>query len=139
MNVVSIAMLLVAMILLLAACHVFTQPSPQPVVKFQGGDDTVSRRTTRRSTRLLSQAMADSVSGSTATVGEVPGQLQLSQMALTCAMCPPHRCTTGSRQALGIRPVVLGQKHLFLSLMADEGVYGFDRMPSLGCADETVR
>jgi para-nitrobenzyl esterase len=60
-------------------------------------------------------------------------QLQLGPLALTRAMCPPgslHDRIVKDWEA--IRSYVLKDGHLFLSLMADSGIYEFEPLASSG-------
>jgi para-nitrobenzyl esterase len=56
-----------------------------------------------------------------------PNQLQFGPLALTRAMCPPGSLHDQIVKQWGnIRSYVMKDGHLFLSLMADGGIYEFE-------------
>lgn len=121
-----------------------TSQQPQPagpplagtswqLVKFQGGDgkvlapDDPSKYTIAfdRNGNLTARIDCNRGRGTWASSG--PGSLQLSPMALTRALCPPGSLHDQiARQWTNIRSYVLKDGHLFLSLMADGGIYEFE-------------
>ena len=59
-----------------------------------------------------------------------PGQLVVGPLAVTRAMCPPGSLHDRVVKDMGyVRSYVIRDKHLFLSLMADGGIYEFEPMP----------
>ena len=59
-----------------------------------------------------------------------PGQLALGPLALTRAMCPPQSMDGQIiKHWDAIRSYVMKNGHLFLSLMADGGIYEFQPAP----------
>ncbi|MBW4697867.1 MAG: META domain-containing protein [Aphanocapsa lilacina HA4352-LM1] len=65
-----------------------------------------------------------------------PNQLQFGPLALTRALCPQP--AMGDRVAgdwLSIRSYVLQDGHLFVSLMADGGIYEFEPFSAAGPSD----
>ncbi len=127
---------------LLVAC---SSSAPQPdatkglagtswrLVKFAGGDDTT--RTPDDRGKYTIQINAD---GSLATRVDCnrgrgtwkstgPGQIEFGPLALTRAMCPPGSLhDQWVKQWPYIRSYVVKDGHLFLSLMADGGIYEFE-------------
>jgi para-nitrobenzyl esterase len=56
-----------------------------------------------------------------------PNQLQFGLLALTRAQCPPGSLHDHIvRQWGNVRSFVIRDRHLFLSLMADGGIYEFE-------------
>lgn len=59
-----------------------------------------------------------------AAAGSASGSLQLGPVASTRAMCPPPHLDTRVARDLGfVRSYLLKDGHLYLSLMADGGIY----------------
>jgi para-nitrobenzyl esterase len=129
----------------LAGCAPMASPSSQErlagtswrLVKFQGGDDTVLRPDDRSSYTLA--FAADGVvsmridcnrgRGGWKSVGA--GQIEFGPMAITRAACPPGSLHDQIvRQLPYVRSYVIKGGHLFLSLMADSGVYEFESDPN---------
>ena len=103
------------------------------LVRFQGGDgkeltpDDRSKYTIAfdKSGNLTARIDCNRGRGTWASTG--PGNLQFSPMALTRAMCPSGSLHDQiARQWTNIRSYVLKGGHLFLSLMADGGIYEFE-------------
>jgi para-nitrobenzyl esterase len=69
--------------------------------------------------------------GSGTWSSEEPSQLAFGPLALTRAMCPPGSLHDRIvRDWEYVRSYVLEGGHLFLSLMADAGIYEYEPMPS---------
>ena len=130
-------------ILLLAACGVTQTPqqSAAPnlagtswqLVKFQGGDDKTltpddkSKYTIQFSTDGALAARIDCNRGRSTWKSPAPNQLQFGPLALTRAMCPPGSLHDRIVKHWDyIRSYVIKNGHLFLSLMADGGIYEFE-------------
>jgi len=102
------------------------------LVRFQGGDGAVvtpddgSKYTLTFGADGALAARIDCNRGRGTWKSANPGQLALGPLALTRAMCPPQsmhdRIVT---HWSSIRSYVIKDKHLFLSLMADGGIYEF--------------
>jgi heat shock protein HslJ/uncharacterized lipoprotein YbaY len=107
------------------------------LVKFEGGDDT---RLTPDDKGKYTIALAndDSVSvridcnhGHGIWKSSGPPQLEFGPLALTRAMCPAAPLTDRiPRDWQYVRSYILKDGHLFLSLMADAGIYEFEPMAS---------
>ena len=107
------------------------------LVKFQGGDDSVLRPDDRSKYTLAFaadgtvSARLDCNRGRGTWKSSGPGHLELGPMALTRAMCPPGSLHDHLvRQLPYVRSYVIKGGNLFLSLMADGGVYEFEREPN---------
>jgi heat shock protein HslJ len=107
------------------------------LVKFQGSDDTTLTPDDRSKYtiefgadgRLSARIDCNRGRGTWKTTG--PSQLQLGPLALTRAMCPPGSLHDRIVKQWGaIRSYVLKDGHLFLSLMADGGIYEFEPVAS---------
>jgi heat shock protein HslJ len=103
------------------------------LVQFQGGDDTTlkpddpSKYTIafERDGRLF--ARLDCNRGRGTWTSARPGQLELGPLASTRAMCPPGSLHDQmAKQWSAIRSYLVRDGHLFLSLMADGGIYEFE-------------
>lgn len=134
--------LLGSALLLLTAASAGAQPTPAgsglagtswQLVRFQGGDDTVL--TPRDRTRYTVEfgadgrvsARIDCNRGSGTWTSTGSGQLQFGPMALTRAMCPPGSMHDKiAKDWTFTRSYVIRDGHLFLSLMADGGIYEFE-------------
>src|SRR6266850_3977776 len=128
---------LAASVLALGCAHVPPAASLEgttwQLVKFQGGDDTVLRPD-EKSKYTLTFGADGSVSaridcnrghGTWTSAGH--GQLELGPMAITRAMCPPGSLHDGIvKQLPYVRSYLIRDRNLFLSLMADGGVYEFE-------------
>ena len=102
------------------------------LVRFQGGDGAVltpddgSKYTIVFDKTGNLSARIDCNRGRGTWASSGPGALQLSPLALTRAMCPPGSLHDQiARQWSNIRSYVIKDGHLFLSLMADGGIYEF--------------
>ena len=136
--------LLLATVLLLAACSTSTQTpsrSTTPslvgtswqLVKYQGSDDTTLTPDDKTKYTIAFaadgglSARIDCNRGRGKWKSSGRGQLQFSQLALTRAMCPPGSLHDRIvRHWEFIRSYLIKDGHLFLSLMADGGVYEFE-------------
>lgn len=130
------SMRLIALLLLAAGC---AQLAPPPaglagtswqLVRFQGGDDTVLTPDERSKYTLAFNADG-------ALVGRIDcnrargtwsspekGRLELGPMAVTRAMCPPGSLHDRIvKQLPYVRSYLIRDGRLFLSLMADGGIY----------------
>jgi putative lipoprotein len=116
-------------------------PKPAPalagtswqLVKFQGGDDTTltpadrSKYTIEFGPDGFVTARIDCNRGRGSWTSPAPRQLRLGPLALTRAMCPPGSLHDRIVKHWDyIRSYVLKDGHLFLSLMADGGIYVFE-------------
>jgi para-nitrobenzyl esterase len=103
------------------------------LVKFQGGDDTLlrpddkSKYTLAFGTDGRLSARIDCNRGSGAWKSPGNGQLELGPMAITRARCPPGSLHDRIVNQLPyVRSYIIKDGHLFLSLMADGGIYEFE-------------
>jgi para-nitrobenzyl esterase len=103
------------------------------LVKFQGGDETtlVPDDKTKYTIRFAADgglmARIDCNRGRGTWRSSGPNQIQFGQLALTRAMCPPgslHDRIVKHWEL--IRAYILKDGRLFLSLMADGGIYEFE-------------
>jgi heat shock protein HslJ len=103
------------------------------LLQFQGGDDTTlkpddpSKYTIafERDGRLV--ARLDCNRGRGTWTSTRPGQLELGPLASTRAMCLPGSLHDQlARQWSAVRTYLVRDGHLFLSLMADGGIYEFE-------------
>jgi heat shock protein HslJ len=114
------------------------------LVRFEGGDGTVltpddgSRYTLRFEAGGRLAARIDCNRGSGTWTSSAPSHLELGPLALTRAMCPPGSLHDQIvRQLPYLRSYVLREGRLFLSLMADGGIYELE--PSGSSAPPTGR
>ena len=129
---------------LLPALVVSTQTPDPPtlngtswqLVRFQGGDDAVltptdgSRYTITFGDDGRVSARIDCNRGSGTWTSSGPGQLRFGPLALTRAMCAAGSMHDKiAKDWSYIRSYVMKDAHLFLSLMADGGIYEFAPMP----------
>ena len=139
-------------------CASAQTPPPAPtlagtswrLVKFQGGDDTMltpddrSRYTIQFGADGFLTARIDCNRGRGSWTSPAPRQLRLGPLGLTRAMCPPGLLHDRIVKHWDyIRSYVLKDGHLFLSLMADSGIYEFEpvaagKTPAAGQAGGTV-
>lgn len=126
-------------VFLLAAC-VSAPQGPPPLggtswqlVKLQGGDGKVLTPDDRSKYTLafgISGALSariDCNRGRGSWTSTAPGQVRLSLLALTRAMCPPGSLHDQVvRQWSYVRSYVVTDGHLYLSLMADGGICEFE-------------
>jgi heat shock protein HslJ len=103
------------------------------LVRFQGGDDTIltpddkAKYTLAFGTDSGLSARIDCNRGRGTWTSSGPGQIQLGPLALTRAMCPPGSLHDRIvKHWPYVRSFVLKDGHLFLSLMADGGIYEFE-------------
>ena len=103
------------------------------LVKFQGGDGTTlvpddpSKYTIsfNRDGSLTARIDCNRGRGKWKSAG--PNQLELGPLALTRAMCPPGSLHDRIVKHWSfIRSYIVRDQHLFLSLMADGGIYEFE-------------
>ena len=142
--VFRLSALLAGPILLLPACSVFSQPPSQSeapslggtawqLVKFQGSDDTTLTPDDKMKYTIgfaddggLSVRI-DCNRGRGTWKSSGPNQLQFGLLALTRAMCPPGSLHDQIVKHWNfVRSYILKDGHLFLSLMADGGIYEFE-------------
>ncbi len=134
---------LLGTILLLAACGAFDHTPRQStapslggtswrLVKFQGSDDTTlspddpAKYTIAFNSDGSLTARIDCNRGRGTWQSPGPNQLQLGPLALTRAMCPPGSLHDRIVKHWSfVRSYVIKDGHLFLSLMADGGIYEF--------------
>ena len=130
-----------ALLLLLAACAQ-TAPQPAPdslagtswqLVKFQGGDGTVLTPDDKTKYTLAFgadgslAARIDCNRGRGTWKSAAKNELELGAMAVTRAACPPGSLHDHIvKQLHYIRSYVVRGGHLYLSLMADGGIYEFE-------------
>lgn len=144
MNTLRAVAFLFATCLVLAAVGVSAQTPPPPatpslggtswrLVKFQGSDDTTLTPDDKAKYTiefvadggLVARIDCNRGRGTWTSAG--PSQLQFGPMALTRAMCPPGSLHDRIARDLSfVRSYVLKGGHLFLSLMADGGIYEFE-------------
>ena len=106
------------------------------LVRFQGGDEKVltpddrSKYTIQFGAGGRVSARIDCNRGSGAWKSSGPNQLEFGPLALTRAMCAPESMHDQvARQWTNIRSYVIKDGHLFLSLMADGGIYEYEPLP----------
>jgi para-nitrobenzyl esterase len=144
-----------AALLLLFACSAREQAPPQnaaadlggtswQLVKFQSSDektltpDDKTKYTLQFNTDGSLSARIDCNRGRGTWKSSGPSHLQLGPLALTRAMCPPaslHDVIVKHWDF--IRSYVIRDSHLFLSLMADGGIYEFE--PIAGAKSAPVK
>ena len=105
------------------------------LVKFQGGDGTIltpddkSRYTISFGEGGRVSARIDCNRGSGTWKSSGPNQLQIGPIALTRAICPPGSLHDRIARDLNfVRSYTIKDGHLFLSLMADGGIYEFESL-----------
>ncbi|HEX7123741.1 MAG TPA: META domain-containing protein [Gemmatimonadaceae bacterium] len=103
------------------------------LVRFEGGDGTVLTPDDRAKYTLTFQpdgrlsARIDCNRGMGSWTSTGPSHLEFGPLALTRAMCPPESLHDQIvRQWPYVRSYVMRDGHLFLSLMADGGIYEFE-------------
>ena len=129
-------------VLLVAACASAPQGPPPlggtswQLVKFQGGDgkilapDNKANYTLSFGSNGVLAARIDCNRGRGSWTSSAPGQVRLGLLALTRAMCPPGSMHDQVvRQWSYVRSYVVKDGHLYLSLMADGGIYEFEPIP----------
>ena len=114
------------------------------LVRFQGGDGSVLTPDDRAKYTLAFDAKGgvavrvDCNRGRGTWKSSAANQVQFGPLALTRAMCPPGSLHDQIVKQWGnIRSYVLKDGHLFLSLMADGGIYEFE--PAAGSFRSSVR
>jgi para-nitrobenzyl esterase len=131
-----------ATVLLLVACASAPQGPPPlsgtswQLVKFQGGDgkiltpDNQAHYTLSFGSNGALTARIDCNRGRGSWTSPAPGQVRLSLLALTRAMCPPGSLHDWMVKQLSYaRSYVVKDGNLYLSLMADGGIYEFEPIP----------
>ena len=124
---------------LLAGCA--TSPDPGlggtswQLVEFQGGDETIltpddrTKYTIAFGTDGRVTARIDCNRGSGTWASEGPNHLVFGPLALTRAQCPPGSLHDRIvRDWEYVRSYVIEGGHMFVSLMADAGIYEFEPM-----------
>ena len=103
------------------------------LVKFQGGDDRIltpddkAKYTIAFGTDGRVSARIDCNRGRGTWKSSGPNQLQFGPLALTRAMCPPGSLHDRiAKDWEFVRSYIIKGGHLFLSLMADGGIYEFE-------------
>ena len=133
----------VALIALAVACFKKTSRAPHPLegtswqlVKFTGGDEKVLRPDDpaeytvafRAGGELTARIDCNRGQGTWKSPG--PSALELGPLALTRSICPPGSLHDRIVKDWGyVRSFVLKDGHLFLSLMADAGIYELEPAP----------
>ena len=102
-------------------------------MQFQGSDDTTLTPDDPTKYRVTFEAdnqvrlQVDCNQGQGSWSSSEPNQLELSELALTRAICPPGSLHDRIVQDwTAVRSYVIEDNHLFLSLMADGGIYEFE-------------
>jgi para-nitrobenzyl esterase len=144
MNTLRAVSTLAGTIVLLAACSACTQTSPQgaapslggtswQLVKFQSSDDKTltpddkAKYTIAFGTDGAVSARIDCNRGNGTWKSSGANQLQFGPLALTRAMCPPGSLYDRIAKDWDfVRSYIIKDGHLFLSLMADGGIYEFE-------------
>ena len=105
------------------------------LVKFRGGDDAVltpddkSKYTLTFNTDGSVSARIDCNRGRGTWKSARPGALEFGPLALTRAMCPPGSLHDRMIKHLpSVRSYVIKGNNLYLSLMADGGIYEFEAL-----------
>ena len=129
------------MLVLVTGCAQHARPVPIDgltstawhLVRFQGGDGTVLAPDDKAKYTLAFaadgglSARIDCNRGRGTWKSAGPNQLELGPMALTRAMCPPGSLHDRIVKHLPfVRSYVIKDGRLFLSLMADGGIYEFE-------------
>lgn len=114
------------------------------LVKFQGGDDTVlmpddrSKYTVAFGADGAVSARIDCNRGRGTWKSPAASQLRLGPLALTRAKCPPGSLHDHIvKQWEHVRSYTIRDGHLFLSLVADGGIYEFEPVSSAQSAGTT--
>ena len=106
------------------------------LVKFEGGDGTIV--TPDDPAKYLIHFVSDTFAGlridcnrgSGSWRATPPSGIEFGPMAVTRAMCPPGSMHDQiMRQLPYVRSYIIKDGHLFLSLMADGGIYEFESGP----------
>jgi para-nitrobenzyl esterase len=106
------------------------------LVRFQGGDDTVlapddsARYTVAFAPDGRVSVRVDCNRGVGTWTSPGSGRIELGPLALTRAMCPPGSLHDFIVRQWGfVRTYLIRDHHLFLSLMADGGIFEFEPIP----------
>jgi para-nitrobenzyl esterase len=144
MNSVAVSLLSLPVFLLLFACSVREQTSSSnaaidlgdtswQLVKFQSSDektltpDDKAKYTIAFGTDGRVSGRIDCNRGTGTWKSSGPNQLQFGPLALTRAACPPGSLHDRiAKDWEFVRSYVIKNGHLFLSLMADGGIYEFE-------------
>ena len=109
------------------------------LVKFQGGDETILKPAEGSEYTIAFEpggrltATIDCNRGRGTWKSAAPPQLEFGPLALTRAMCPPGSLHDHIvKQWPYVRSYVMRDGHLFLSLMADGGIYEFEPLGAEG-------
>src|SRR5262245_17682941 len=107
------------------------------LVKFQGGDgktltpDDKTKYTVNFGADNRVSARIDCNRGAGTWKSSGANQVEFGPLALTWAMCPPGSLHDRiAKDWLSVRSYILKDGRLFLSLMADGGIYEFEPMSS---------
>jgi len=146
---------LLATFLLAFACGARAQTSPQAadlggtsweLVKFEGSDgkaltpDDRSKYTVTFEADGRVSARVDCNRGTGTWTSSGPTQLQFGPLAVTRMMCSPAQLNDHiPKHWEYVRSYILKDSHLFLSLMADGGIYEFEPVSATGVAAERVK
>ena len=116
------------------------------LVKFVGGDDTTltpndkTKYTVAFAADGSVSARIDCNRGHGVWKSSGPNQLEFVPLALTRAMCPPAPLNDRlARDWSYVRSYVIKNGHLFLSLMADAGIYEFEPVSPAVSSPEHVK
>jgi para-nitrobenzyl esterase len=116
------------------------------LVKFEGGDETTLTPAEGAEYTIAFEpggrltARIDCNRGRGTWKSSGPPQLEFGPLALTRAMCPPGSLHDHMvKQWPYVRSYVIQDGHLFLSLMADGGIYEFEPMSPEGSVEGAVR
>ena len=135
------ALFLLASLVLLCACASAPPPNAAAslggtawqLVRFQGGDDKVvvpddkAKYTIAFAADGSVSVRFDCNRGRGSWKSASPGQIQFGPMALTRAMCPPGSMHDQLvKHWFYVRSYVFRNGRLYLSLMADAGIYEFE-------------
>jgi para-nitrobenzyl esterase len=133
--------LVLAAALLVAGCAALAPPqtlggTSWQFVRFQGGDgrvltpDDKSKYTLSFGADGRVAARLDCNRGTGSWKSPEKGQLEFGPMAVTRAMCPPGSIDHEiSKRLHYVRSYVMKDGHLFLSMMADGGIFEFEPAP----------
>jgi para-nitrobenzyl esterase len=150
MTIVTVEFRLIAGFLLGAVCIACSQVPPQgaadslggtswQLVRFQGGDDRIlvpedrAKYTIAFGTDGGVSVRFDCNRGRGTWTSAGRNQLQFGPMALTRAMCPPGSLHDHIiKQWSTVRSYIIRDGRLFLSLMADGGIYEFEPLKGDG-------
>lgn len=135
-----------AILVVLCSCPVFAQAPPADLsnsswrlVQFQGGDDTTlapqdrSKYTVAFGTDGKVSVRIDCNRGHGTWKSSGANQIQFGPLALTRAMCRPAPLNARiPKDWEYVRSYTLRNDHLFLSLMADGGIYEFEPLGQEG-------